>query len=101
MFHQVSYTLEREFLPAIRRHQLAGRCLVRTTSPLFKDTLAVEMAIDLLSERGYAVVWDQQIEHVPHPATAPFGNYYRTLEDGLCTHVFTIEWKKPVIRNDE
>jgi len=33
LFHQVSYTLEREFLPSIRRHQLAGRCLVRTTAP--------------------------------------------------------------------
>jgi len=79
---------------------IADRC-----NRLFKDTLAVEMAIDLLSERGYTVVWDQQIEHVPHlsnPATAPFSNYYRNLEsEGICTHVFTIEWKKPVIRNDE
>ena len=59
LFQQVAYTLEREFWPSIRRHQLAGRCLVRTTQPLFKDVLAVEMVIDLLSERGYSVVWDR------------------------------------------
>jgi hypothetical protein len=41
MFHQVSYTLEREFLPAIRRHQLAGRCLVRTTSPYVSVTCLI------------------------------------------------------------
>ncbi len=45
--------IEREFVPSIRRHAIAGIAIVRTENAIFKSELAIEMVLDVLSERGY------------------------------------------------
>jgi adenylate kinase len=52
---RVAEKLEAEVYPAIERHALAGRCSVISTSKLFYSEEQLQMAIDILTERGFKV----------------------------------------------
>lgn len=66
LFELVIQVIEREFVPTIRRHAIAGIAIIRTRNPIFASDLAIEMALDVLSERGYHVVSDVRVSLVPH-----------------------------------
>ena len=55
LFTQIAALIERKFVPAIRRHALSGRAVVRVSDSSLASDIAVDMIIDILSERGYRV----------------------------------------------
>jgi adenylate kinase len=94
-FEEVMQVLQREFADIIRRQALSGHAIIRSENPVFKEMLAINMALDILTERGYRVVLDVQrrrdIESIDP----------KTLE--LCTrayrvHEFQIFFDRPAIR---
>lgn len=65
IFSQVVYDIQRYFMPIVKRHAISGMALVNTENPLYDNDLAVEMLIDIFSERGFHAVVDTRKESVP------------------------------------
>jgi len=95
-FKQVAAFLEEKVVPVIKRHALAGDCVVKTDSPLFADPVAVDMALDTLAERGYHAVYQEQRTLVPTTFDTATGRI--TCEERLSYHRFEIRFHPPEIR---
>ncbi|KAL6059583.1 adenylate kinase [Balamuthia mandrillaris] len=65
LFKQAIQTIKHEFMPDIQKHCLSGAVLIRSENPLWDNQQAVNMAIDVLSERGYSVSFDTKLERFP------------------------------------
>ena len=68
LFDQVIRVILNEFVHIIKRQALSGRAIIRSNNPVFNEKVAINMALDLLTERGYTVVLDvkkkQKPEHI-------------------------------------
>jgi adenylate kinase len=95
LFKQVAAFIEAHVVPVIMRHVLAGRCVVKTDRALFEDATAVDMVLDVLSERGYHALYQEVRTPVPQgfdPATGTI-----TCRDRI-EHTFEIRFHPPEIR---
>ncbi|HEY2899553.1 MAG TPA: nucleoside monophosphate kinase [Polyangia bacterium] len=95
LFKKVAVFIDAQVVPAIVRHALAGRCLVKTEDALFEDATAIDMVLDTLAERGYHAVYEEQRLPVPRrfdPATGAI-----TCQDRIL-HSFEIRFHPPEIR---
>ena len=57
--------IREQFIPAAERHVIGGQCHIISRDELFHNALAVDMLIDVLSERGYHVEYVEDREFVP------------------------------------
>jgi adenylate kinase len=64
LFGTVIAAVRTEFMPCISRQAFSGWATIRTRNPLFADELCVSMVLDVLSERGYRVMFERESEHV-------------------------------------
>jgi adenylate kinase len=64
-FAAVVSFIARKIMPIVQRHALAGMSMVNTEDPLFDDSAAMAMLIDVLSERGFITVVDVNRMEVP------------------------------------
>lgn len=55
IFARAISLIEEEVVPALKRHAAAGRAKIRLVDPLLDRKIAVDMMIDVLTERGFAV----------------------------------------------
>ncbi len=95
LFKEVAAFIETQVVPVIARHALAGRCVAKTDSPLFEDATAVDMVLDILSERGYHAVYQELRTPVPHSFDAQTGTV--TCRERI-QHTFEIRFHPPEIR---
>ncbi len=65
LFDQVIAVIQNEFMHIIKRQALSGRAIIRSNNVTFNEKVAVDMALDLLTERGYTVVLDVRKEKQP------------------------------------
>ena len=65
LFTQVMEALRTEFLPRIDQNAISGRVTVQSSNPLFQNPTAVNIALDVLSERGFRATYDFWIERIP------------------------------------
>jgi len=96
MFAKVVSVIEDEFVPVIKRHAIAGLAVIRSTNPIFEDQLALEMTIDILSERGYHVLSDCKQWDTPD-SVCPVTNKITLRQSVL--YVFQVRFQRSVIRN--
>merc|ERR1712025_1200967 len=54
-FAQVINILKTDIYPVIHLHAVSGRCSYVSHNPLLTDGLAIQIAMDVLSERGFRV----------------------------------------------
>lgn len=54
-----------DFLHIIKKQALNGRAVIRSQNPIFKQPEAINICLDLFSERGFRVVLDVFKEKVP------------------------------------
>jgi adenylate kinase len=94
-FKEVAGFIEAHVVPVIVRHALAGRCVVKTNNPLFRDATAIEMLLDTLAERGYHAVYEER--RTPVPRSFDLGTGAITCEDRVM-HTFEIRFHPPEIR---
>ena len=88
----------------LQRQALAGRAIIRSNSSLLENPVAINIVLDVLSERGYSVTLDvvrfqvpQYLEpHIPGSSV----NQRIALKTDK-TYVFTVEWRRPQIRRLE
>jgi len=95
LFEQVIHTISSEFLHIIRRQALSGRAIIRSQSPVFSQHGAIDMALDLLSERGYTTTLDYTKQQLPKKVDLATGDIQLETRK---VFEFTIEFPKPTIR---
>ena len=83
---------------APRSQSLAGAAVVRSVSPLLEMPESINMALDVLAERGYTVVLDVMRERVPVRIDAATGAIESRSSK---VFVFRISFPKPEIRSNE
>jgi len=94
-FKEVATFIEQVAVPIIVRHALAGRCVVKTQVPLFREPAAVDMLLDTLAERGYHAFYEECRTPVPSRVDLKTGAI--ACEDRV-EHLFTIHFHPPEIR---
>ena len=55
-FMHVISTLNIEIFPALQRHALSGRAIIRSVNNIWKDPLHIDMAVDILCDREFEAV---------------------------------------------
>ncbi|MEM6365743.1 MAG: nucleoside monophosphate kinase, partial [Planctomycetota bacterium] len=65
VFHQVVNLVETKLVPIIVRHAISGRAAVSSEDELLDNPLALQMLIDIFSERGYHAVVDLRRRAIP------------------------------------
>jgi len=96
LFKDVVTVIEKEFLHIIRRQALSGVAIIRSENQLFSDPLALNIAMDVLTERGYQVILDMERKQIPfriNKETFEFEHRERK------TYHFQIQFTPPKIRN--
>jgi adenylate kinase len=95
LFDRVIQVIMQEFVHIIKRQALSGKAIIRSNNKVFEDPTAINMALDLLTERGYTVVLDLKKKYAADKVNLSTGEVihkqFRLLE-------FTIEFAKPNIR---
>jgi len=97
LFTSVVHVIEKEFVPTIRRHSIAGSAMIRVTNSLFSSPLAIDIALDVLSERGFRATVDVKTTYIPHkinPATYEIESITQT------EYQFKVDFEKPLIREE-
>ena len=61
LFADVVADLELNFYPPIVRHALGGRTVVRSQNPIYHRGTARDMAVDVLTERGFSVMQSESV----------------------------------------
>ncbi len=62
---EVTEMIQNDFMPIIMTHAFSGRASVTTEAEVFADPLALQMLIDVFSERGFHAVVDKRRQEVP------------------------------------
>ncbi len=97
VFNRVIQVIQKEFLHILQRQSLTGVAVVRSENEIFKDnSLAINMLLDILTERGYQVILDLEKKMIPHKID-PKTNEIITKE--LKVLHFQIQFEKPKIRS--
>jgi adenylate kinase len=95
LFESVIQVIEREFVPVIRRHAIAGVAFVRTSNIIFASELAIEMVLDVLSERGYHVMSDVRTMTIPGSFDKETGKIENVVQT---EYQFQVKFHHPEIR---
>jgi adenylate kinase len=98
LFKEVAAFIETTVVPVIVRHALAGRCVVKTDSPLFAAATSVDMVLDILAERGYHAVYQEH--RAPVPRSVDLRTGLITCQDRT-QHSFEIRFHPPEIRRGQ
>ena len=62
LFARTVDIINEKFMPIIERHALSGQSIVNTEDPLFEDSSALFMLIDIFSERGFHATVDKRVQ---------------------------------------
>lgn len=65
LFRSVIALLNSEFIHIVKRQALAGQAVIRTNNGILENPVAINMCLDVLSERGFRVVLDVLRTQVP------------------------------------
>lgn len=65
LFAQVIALIEAQIMPVVRRQSAVGMARVRSNNVVLDQPLAVDMVIDIMTERGYRPVADVIEQHIP------------------------------------
>jgi adenylate kinase len=57
--------LETKIIPIVRNHAISGHARINTEDELFDNAMAIRMALDVLSERGYHAMVDVHKNDIP------------------------------------
>ena len=82
-------------VPLIQRHAAAGRANIRLENKLLEKEMAIDMVVDILTERGYSITAECKEQIVPmriDPETHSIINTTRQI------WVFLVRFHAPSIR---
>eukprot|EP00742_Colponemidia_sp_Colp-10_P003780 GILJ01004024.1.p1 GENE.GILJ01004024.1~~GILJ01004024.1.p1 ORF type:complete len:468 (-),score=80.76 GILJ01004024.1:200-1603(-) len=96
LLDRVIDVIKKEFLHILRRQALAGKAIIRTENPVFDEPLALDIALDLLAERGFIAILDYVRQDYPE-SVDPVSN--RILFKKKRVFQFHLEFTRPHIRD--
>lgn len=65
IFKKTVVLIEEKIMPIVRRHAISGRAHVNMENPLLEDPAALNMLIDIFSERGFYASVDIHLIEIP------------------------------------
>lgn len=65
LFAQICDHINEKFMPIIIRHAISGMALINSEDELFHDPLALQILLDIFSERGYHTSIDLKKKNLP------------------------------------
>ncbi|CAG8669219.1 31720_t:CDS:10, partial [Racocetra persica] len=65
LFMKAIEFVDNNVVPMVQRHAISGQALIRTTSHQLENQHLVDMIMDVLSERGYHVMFDDRVRETP------------------------------------
>ncbi|CAG8711898.1 13849_t:CDS:2, partial [Dentiscutata heterogama] len=65
LFMKAIEFVDSNVIPMVQRHAISGQALIRTTSHQLENQHLVDMIMDVLSERGYHVMFDDRVRETP------------------------------------
>lgn len=65
LFRRVIDTVEKKFIPIVKRHAISGMAFINSEDDVFDSSLALAMFIDVFSERGFHAVADVHRIEIP------------------------------------
>ncbi len=65
LFEKVIQSIELNFIPIVAKHSMTGWAFINSEDTLFSDPVALEMLIDVFSERGYYATVDIRKNDLP------------------------------------
>ncbi|MDA3961092.1 MAG: nucleoside monophosphate kinase [Planctomycetota bacterium] len=95
LFERAVTVIDEEMVTVIRRHAITGKAHVTSQNPLFDEPTAVDMLIDVLSERGYRCMYELKRASIPERIDLQTGRI-SCLERRI--HHFEITFSAPEIR---
>lgn len=98
---EVTEMLKNDFEHIFMRQALSGRAIVRSNSSLLNSSLGLNMALDILTERGYRVTLDVHQEVVPiriEPGVPGDPSGQKVHVDTRKSFIFTVDFDRPVMR---
>jgi len=95
LFAKVIDVINDELMHIIKRQALSGRAIVRSVNPIFAESGALDMALDVLCERGYVVTLDYNKHRQPVRVDLSSGEIIHEIQK---VWQFEIEWQRPTIR---
>lgn len=95
LFDAVIEVLKSEMLHIVKRQALSGRAIVRSNNPIFAQQQAIDMALDILTERGFQVVLDLKRKLLPVSVDLKTG---QVISKETRVYEFQIEFPRPTIR---
>ncbi len=98
LFEKVVDIIEEKFIPIVLRHAVAGRAYINSEDETFDDPLALAIAIDVFSERGYHAAVDVRREEIPHRLDLETGRIHTRRKK---VYRFSIHFQGSVIRRGQ
>jgi adenylate kinase len=80
LFRSVVELIETKMVPIVIRHAISGRAIISSEDELLDDPLALQMLIDVFSERGYHAVIDVRRQELPERVNLNTGEITRRLQ---------------------
>jgi adenylate kinase len=65
LFSEVCEHIHEKFMPIIILHAISGMALINSEDPMFHNPLALQILLDIFSERGYHTSIDIKKKHIP------------------------------------
>ncbi|TWT93879.1 nucleoside monophosphate kinase [Stieleria varia] len=65
LFHKVIELIESKLVPIVLRHAISGQAIISSEDEMLDDPLALQMLIDVFSERGFHAVIDLRRREIP------------------------------------
>lgn len=95
LFYRVVELIQTDMIHIIKRQSISGRAIIRSENPIFLEPGAIDMALDILTERGFTVTLDLRKTMQPIRVELKTGEI---ISREVRTFEFQIEFTKPTIR---
>ena len=87
--------IQSDFVKILQQQALQGKAIIRSVSPLLAKPMALDILLDIMSERGFSIVLDYQKPVTARSFDAESGKFVLA-QDRLWE--FQISWPRPAIR---
>jgi len=99
LFNEVIRIVTEQFIPVMEKHTISGHAQIRIQNPIFEGdhSLALQIVLDVLSERGYYANSHQIVHYIPKKFDLKTGEI---TSKKVITYIFNVTFKRISIRGE-
>ena len=95
LFMEVIEEVRKNFIPQIKRNIISGAAIIRTENPIFVEEDAIQMTLDVLSDRGFHCLCDIFWQRDPFKIDLTTGEI---LSKSRMMYIFKVQFSRSAIR---